>query len=210
MANASPRERNVALGQGIIGTAALERAPILAPDVRKDPRYVNVHPETRSKLTVPLIYKGKVIGVIDLEHTRVNYYTEDHQRTLITLAAQIAISIANARLYQRIHEEEQRMEHDLEMARQVQLRLLPSEPPSPGTRRDRRQLSPRALHRRRYVRLPRLHQGRRPAPRRCSWCSEMSPAKPRPPRSTPRWSREFFASSLASRHIHPAKASSAY
>ena len=125
------RERNILLGQGIIGTAAQERAPILAPDVRKDPRYVNVHPETRSKLTVPLIYKGKVIGVIDLEHTRVNYYNEDHQRTLTTLAAQIAISIANARLYQRIHEEEQRMERDLDMARQVQLRLLPSEPPTP-------------------------------------------------------------------------------
>ena len=125
------RERNVLPGQGIIGTVAQERAPILAPDVRKDPRYVNVHAETRSKLTVPLIYKGKVIGVIDLEHTRVNYYNEDHQRTLTTLAAQIAISIANARLYQRIHEEEQRMERDLDMARQVQIRLLPSEPPTP-------------------------------------------------------------------------------
>jgi sigma-B regulation protein RsbU (phosphoserine phosphatase) len=123
------RERNVALGQGLIGTAALERAPILSPDVRKDPRYVNDYPETRSELSVPLIYKGKVIGVIDLEHTRVNYYNEDHQRTLTTLASQIAVSIANARLYQRIHEEEQRMERDLDMARQVQLRLLPQAAP---------------------------------------------------------------------------------
>ena len=123
------RERNVKLGQGIIGTAAKERAPILSSDVRKDPRYVNIHPEARSKLSVPLIYKGEVIGVLDLEHTRVNYYNEDHQRTLTTLASQIAISIANARLYQRIHEEEQRMERDLQMARQVQLRLLPSHPP---------------------------------------------------------------------------------
>ena len=125
------RERNVALGQGLIGTAALERAPVLSPDVRKDPRYVNENPETRSELSAPLIYKGKVIGVIDLEHTRVNYYNEDHQRTLTTLASQIAISIANARLYQRIHEEEQRMERDLDMARQVQLRLLPPSPPTP-------------------------------------------------------------------------------
>jgi sigma-B regulation protein RsbU (phosphoserine phosphatase) len=124
------REHNVALGQGLIGTAAQMRAPILSPDVRKDARYLNENPETRSELSVPLIYKGRVIGVIDLEHTRVNYYNEDHQRTLTTLAAQIAISIANARLYQRIHEEEQRMERDLEMARQVQLRLLPSSPPS--------------------------------------------------------------------------------
>jgi sigma-B regulation protein RsbU (phosphoserine phosphatase) len=126
------RIRTVLLGQGLIGTAAEERTSILVPDVRKDSRYVAENPETRSELSVPLIYKGKVIGVLDLEHTRVNYYNEEHQRTLSTLAAQIAISIANARLYQRIHEEEQRMEHDLEMARQVQLRLLPSAPPRVG------------------------------------------------------------------------------
>jgi sigma-B regulation protein RsbU (phosphoserine phosphatase) len=125
------RQRSVALGHGLIGTAAQERAPVLSPDVRKDARYVNENPETRSELSVPLIYKGKVIGVIDLEHTRVNYYNDDHQRTLTTLASQIAVSIANAKLYQRIHEEEQRMERDLEMAREVQLRLLPPAPPTP-------------------------------------------------------------------------------
>jgi phosphoserine phosphatase RsbU/P len=125
------RDRTITLGQGIIGTAAEQREPILVPDVRKDSRYLAENPETRSELAVPLIYKGKVIGVLDLEHTRVNYFNEDHQRTLSTLAAQVAISIANARLYQRIHEEEQRMERDLDMARQVQLRLLPSSPPKP-------------------------------------------------------------------------------
>ncbi|HEY0163505.1 MAG TPA: SpoIIE family protein phosphatase [Edaphobacter sp.] len=123
------REHNVTLGEGIIGAAAQMRESVLTPDVRKDPRYLAVNPEARSELAVPLIYKGQVIGVVDLEHTRVNYYTEDHERTLSTLAAQIAISIANARLYQRIHEEEQRLERDLEMARQVQLRLMPPQPP---------------------------------------------------------------------------------
>ncbi|ADW68858.1 GAF domain-containing protein [Granulicella tundricola] len=126
------RQRTVLLGQGIIGTAAQQRTPILSPDVRKDSRYFAENPETRSELSVPLIYKGKVIGVIDLEHTRVNYYNEDHQRTLTTLASQIAISIANARLYQRISEEEQRMERDLNMAREVQLRLMPAAPPQPA------------------------------------------------------------------------------
>ena len=126
------RQRNVALGEGLIGSAAKERSPILAPDVRKDSRYVAENPETRSELSVPLIYKARIIGVIDLEHTRVNYYNEDHQRTLTTLASQIAISIVNARLYQRIHEEEQRLEHDLEMAREVQLRLMPASAPTPA------------------------------------------------------------------------------
>ena len=126
------RERNVSLGDGIIGSAAAQRIPILSPDVRRDSRYVMANPETRSELAAPLIYKGNVIGVIDLEHTRVNYYNDDHQRTLSTLAAQVAISIANARLYQRIHEEEQRLERDLAMAREVQLRLLPAAPPTPA------------------------------------------------------------------------------
>jgi sigma-B regulation protein RsbU (phosphoserine phosphatase) len=125
------REHNVTLGEGIIGHAAQSRTPLLVPDVRKDPRYIMVNPEVRSELSVPLIYKGKVIGVMDLEHTRVNYYNEDHRTTLSTLSAQVAISIANARLYQRIHEEEQRLERDLAMAREVQLRLLPSAPPQP-------------------------------------------------------------------------------
>lgn len=125
------REHNVKLGQGIIGNAAELRQPLLVPDVRKDPRYVVANPEVRSELAVPLIYKGKVIGVLDLEHTRLNYYNEDHQTTLSTLAAQVAVSIANARLYQRIHEEEQRLERDLEMAREVQLQLLPSSPIQP-------------------------------------------------------------------------------
>ncbi len=125
------RRRTVRLNEGLIGTAAAERTPVLATDVRRDPRYVAENPETRSELAVPLIYKGKVIGVLDLEHTRLNYYNDDHQRTLSTLAAQVAISIANASLYQRIHDEEQRMERDLEMAREVQLRLLPPSPPRP-------------------------------------------------------------------------------
>ena len=123
------REHNVRLGEGIIGHAAESRTPVLVPDVRKDPRYIVANPEVRSELSVPLIYKGRVIGVMDLEHTRVNYYNEEHQTTLTTLAAQVAVSIANARLYQRISEEEQRLERDLAMAREVQLRLLPGSPP---------------------------------------------------------------------------------
>ncbi len=122
------RERAAVLGKGIIGVAAKERHPILVPDVRKDPRYIPFNPDVRSELSVPLIYKNRVIGVMDLEHTRVNYYNEDHQRTLTTLAGQIAIAITNARLYERIFEEEQRLERDLQMAREVQMRLLPPIP----------------------------------------------------------------------------------
>ncbi len=115
--------------QGLVGAAIAGGHLVYAPDVRKDPRYAMRNSETRSELIVPLIYKNRVIGVLDLEHTRSHYFNEDQERTLTTLAAQIAISIENARLYQQLAQQEQRLEHDLDMAREVQLRLLPYRAP---------------------------------------------------------------------------------
>jgi phosphoserine phosphatase RsbU/P len=123
-----PSEK-VPLDRGLVGTAVRERRLISTGDVRKDARYHMVNPETRSEMAVPLLYKGKVIGVLDLEHVRAHYFNEDHQRTLVTLASQIAVAIENARLYQQVTQQEQRLEHDLDMARDVQLRLLPPKPP---------------------------------------------------------------------------------
>ena len=119
----------IPLDHGLVGAAVRQRRLIHAGDVRKDARYIQINPETRSEMAVPLIYKNAVIGVLDLEHTRVNYFNEDHERTLVTLASQIAIAIENARLYQRVAMQEQRLEQDLSMAREVQLRLLPPKTP---------------------------------------------------------------------------------
>jgi sigma-B regulation protein RsbU (phosphoserine phosphatase) len=118
-------KHDVPFGRGLVGAAAQEKRGILAPDVSKDSRYIRVNPETRSELCVPLMYKDEVIGVLDLEHTRRNYFNDDHLRTMSTLAAQIAIAIENAQLYERIKREEQRLERDLSMAREVQHHLLP-------------------------------------------------------------------------------------
>jgi phosphoserine phosphatase RsbU/P len=118
-------KHEVTLGRGIVGIAAQTRQAILVPDVSKDPRYIEANPETRSELAVPLIYKDKVIGVIDLEHTRRGFFTDDHRRTMMTLAAQVAIAIENARLYEEIARQERRLERDLALARELQMRLLP-------------------------------------------------------------------------------------
>lgn len=118
-------KHDIAMGRGLVGAAAQLKQAILVPDVSKDERYIMVNPETKSELCVPLIHKGAVIGVLDLEHTRRNYFTEDHKRTMTTLAAQLAIAIENARLYERIARQEARLEHELDMAREIQLRLLP-------------------------------------------------------------------------------------
>jgi phosphoserine phosphatase RsbU/P len=118
-------KHDIPLGRGVVGYAAQAKEAVLVPDVSKDSRYIAVNPETKSELAVPLIYQEKVIGVLDLEQTRRGYFTEDHKRTLTTLAAQIAIAIENARLYEEIARQEQRMERDLALARELQFRLLP-------------------------------------------------------------------------------------
>ncbi len=119
----------VPIQRGLIGAAVSNRQTITVGDVRHDPRYIMVHPETRSEMAVPLIYKGKVLGVLDLEHTRPNFFTDDNLHAVSTLAAQLAIAIENASLYQRLAQEEQRLEDDLAMARKVQFRLMPQSTP---------------------------------------------------------------------------------
>jgi sigma-B regulation protein RsbU (phosphoserine phosphatase) len=81
-------------------------------------------------LVVPLVYKDKVIGVLDLEHTRRGFFTEEHKRTITTLAAQVAIALENARLYEEIARQERRLERDLALARELQVRLLPQGRPT--------------------------------------------------------------------------------
>lgn len=128
-----PLKHDIPVGSGLVGYAVREKTAVLVPDVHKDERYIQLNPETRSELAVPLIYKGTVIGVLDLEHTRRGYFTDDHRRTLSTLAAQVAIAIENARLYERLAREEQRLEQDLETARELQFGLLPPHfPKVPG------------------------------------------------------------------------------
>lgn len=122
-------KHDVPLGRGVVGYAARNKQAVLVPDVSKDPRYVLLNPETRSELAVPLIYKDKVIGVLDLEHTRRGFFTEDHKRTITTLAAQIAIAVENAQLYEEIARQERRLERDLALARELQVRLLPQTRP---------------------------------------------------------------------------------
>jgi sigma-B regulation protein RsbU (phosphoserine phosphatase) len=118
------------VGTGLIGTAAKLNEPLRIADVTKDPRYLNVHTETRSELVVPLTSKGKVVGVVDLESTQVNYFTDYHQRFLMTLASRIASALVNAELYERVADNERRMGREMKIAREIQRQLMPEEVPS--------------------------------------------------------------------------------
>lgn len=120
---------NIAIGKGITGYAAQNREAVLVRDISDDPRYIPGHPDIRSEVVVPLIVKDRVIGVLDLEHEQVGFFTEDHLRTLTLLAPQTAISIENARLYEEVERRKKEMEDDLKAARRLQRILLPREAP---------------------------------------------------------------------------------
>src|SRR5437667_8592864 len=122
-------KHDIPIGEGVVGYAVQQKEVVLVSDVTKDSHYILLNPETRSELAAPLIYKDKVIGVLDLEHTRRGFFTDDHERTITTLAAQVAIAIENARLYEQIERQEKRLERDLALARELQFRRLPKSPP---------------------------------------------------------------------------------
>src|SRR6266404_2919224 len=120
----------VAASEGIVGAAATLKEPVLVPDVTVDPRYLLVNPETRSELAVPMLHKGKILGVLDLESAQLNAFTQDHVQTLSILAANLAVSLENARLYEQVARDEARLERDLQAAKRIQgalIRPVPTE-----------------------------------------------------------------------------------
>ncbi len=114
----------VTASEGIVGAAATLKEPVLVNDVTTDPRYLMVNPETKSELAIPMMHKGKVIGVLDLESPQLNYFTEDHVQTLLILSANLAVSLENARLYEQVARDEARLERDLQAAKRIQGALL--------------------------------------------------------------------------------------
>jgi len=92
----------IPLNEGVTGAAAATRLPVIVDDVRTDPRYLNALDAVRSELAVPMTARGKLVGVLDVQSTRLKAYSE-HDRALMRLiAARVAVSIDNARLYRRV------------------------------------------------------------------------------------------------------------
>ena len=92
----------IPLGEGITGLAAANRQPVLSTDVHNDPRYLTALDAVQSELAVPMLARGKLVGVIDLQSTRLNAYREQDRALLQLIASRVAVSIDNARLYRRV------------------------------------------------------------------------------------------------------------
>jgi sigma-B regulation protein RsbU (phosphoserine phosphatase) len=128
------KERSrIAVSEGLCGAAVRSKGPVLVGDVRKDPRYVSLVPETRSELVVPLVHKDRVIGVLDLESPELDRFNEEHVKVLTLLASQVAVALENAKLYAELRRRDARIHRELRIARDVQHALFPEgSPAGPG------------------------------------------------------------------------------
>ena len=116
------------LGEGFLGSVALSATPVISPDVRNDPVYINARDRTRSEMVAPIISNDEVIGAFDLESDELNAYSNDDLEVLMLLASQVAIIIEKVMLHEQLIEKK-RLQGQLEVARQVQLELLPPKDP---------------------------------------------------------------------------------
>jgi len=122
---------SVDLGVGIAGWVAKHREPLLIEDCYRDPRFSPEYDKktkfkTKSMVCVPLIRKKQLIGVIQvLNKKNGDVFEESDLTTFETLASQCAISIENAKLIEAQIEAEA-LERELETAREIQQKLLPS------------------------------------------------------------------------------------
>jgi len=106
--------------RGIVGNVALTKKPARITDLKEKgwwtEWYVEVYPDTRSELAVPMVEDhGKLVGVINLESSRVGAFSEEDESLLLALAQQGAIAYQGARRF----EAEQRARRELEALAEI-------------------------------------------------------------------------------------------
>jgi sigma-B regulation protein RsbU (phosphoserine phosphatase) len=124
-----------ALRQGMSGHVAVTRQMHYAPDVSRDPYYVECEPSTRSEVAIPLEVDGELVGVFTVSHHELDAFCETELRLLQGLCSHIAVAVQNARRFHDEHKRSEKLTREAEEARAIQQALLPrSSPLIPGFR----------------------------------------------------------------------------
>jgi diguanylate cyclase (GGDEF)-like protein len=87
------------LGDGLTGFAALQKRPVYAPDVSREPRYVLSAKSTRSELAIPLMVRDEVVGVLDCQSENLDHFDNETTDLLTLFSTQASMALQNARLY---------------------------------------------------------------------------------------------------------------
>ncbi len=110
------RQIRLKLGEGIAGWVAKEGKPLMVADARKDPRFFVKADEvtkfeTKSVLCIPLMIKERIIGVMEaINQVGRGYFVDEDREIFEAFASQAAIAIENARLFQNLKREKEKIE----------------------------------------------------------------------------------------------------
>jgi len=101
------------VGEGLAGWVAAQRQPALVEDVTKDEQWRTVSgldDWIRSALSVPLVSRKEIVGVLNIYSDQVGFFNDDHRRLAESAAATVAAAVANARLYEAERDRRQEAE----------------------------------------------------------------------------------------------------
>jgi GAF domain-containing protein/HAMP domain-containing protein len=100
------RGHRLRIGEGIVGNVVEQGRPRVVMDVGGDAVYFDNPdlPETRSEIALPLRSRGEIIGVLDVQSTEAQAFSDEDVDALQMLADLVAVAISNARLFQRTQE----------------------------------------------------------------------------------------------------------
>ena len=114
---------------GVVWRAFHKQKPIYYPDIYEFPEEIHCDFTSRSHIDIPLVSKGKIIGIFNAQHNNVDGFSRQKIKVLKALAAHVSVAIQNAMLYKSEKEEKEIIIRDLQEAKQMQKRLFPAESP---------------------------------------------------------------------------------
>lgn len=97
------KPREFKLGEGVAGTCAQTRVPIAIADVSKHPDYIARTPHDKGALlVVPILSKGRLLGVLNVTDINTRYFTESEVQFLTIISNEIGAAIDNSLLYEKL------------------------------------------------------------------------------------------------------------
>jgi signal transduction histidine kinase len=108
-----PKDQVVTIDQGIVGWVATYGKTLISNQARQDPHFLNKESEkapTEAELCVPIRVNGKIIGVLNIEHSELLYFDEDDINSVELLTDLIGVAIRNARLYSELRKSQKTLE----------------------------------------------------------------------------------------------------
>lgn len=119
------KERTIKIGEGIVGLVAKDKKPVMIEDVRKSQRYkeksLAEKENLKSMLSIPMLVKNRVIGVINCYTRELYKFTKSDIELLSAVANQAAVAIENTELMVRtkIFQEELESRKKIERAKGI-------------------------------------------------------------------------------------------